>query len=122
MASAKKRRSPPRLHVSTAVVLMFVAGVLLWANVHTYESGLPPGVLVDPAEGTTFSGPLMCSANGWPLRCYWPAFEHWELGNLSLDVIIAVAAMVVAAVISERCESARRGLVAEETVGQKDER
>ena len=54
----------PRLqfHLSTAIVLMFVAGALLWANLQPRVSGT--------AEDYD-------KFYGWPDVVYWTGTEHW---------------------------------------------
>jgi len=65
---------PPRrrfqIHLSTAIVLMFVAGGLMWANVRYVMQDVPMGI-IDPQEPNSNlagSGPTSCNVRvyGWP--------------------------------------------------------
>jgi hypothetical protein len=88
----------PLFHLSSAVVLLFLAGALTWLNTHETKRDatitVPPPILVGPlssgdkpsmtASFTSVSPlqvPMVVSAWGWPFD----AAERMEVGNLNPD-------------------------------------
>ena len=85
-----------QIHLSTAVVLMFVAGGLMWANVaeHHYN---PP--LITPNGAAVFSGP-----RGWPIVWDWNVISdmpRFNWGHLALNI---VACLAILAAFACACE------------------
>lgn len=93
-----KRRAWFQLHLSTCVVLMVVAGALVWANTRPLPHWLP---LRD------------ASARGWPLEFMTPVLDQtssgawagiiqgWSIGNLLGDLGVAFAILTLTAVSCE---------------------
>jgi len=104
MDGQPRKRAWLQFHLSTAILMMFVAGGLLWANLYTYESSLWPGECVDPPEGAGYVPPIVWPAHGWPFCFYRDTniFWRWHLGNLMLDGLIAFAILLLVAICSER--------------------
>ncbi len=81
-----------QIHLSTALVLMFVAGVFLWGN--SVPRHYPAG-----------SGEDAFDAYGWP----WEAFYFftngyetwWNIRSLLCNTAMALAAFVVSALLCE---------------------
>ncbi|MCY3018537.1 MAG: hypothetical protein NTW87_05840 [Planctomycetota bacterium] len=116
-AATPRKRPFFQFHLSTAVVLMFVAGVLLWANLQTplksfvmLGRGSPPFQNLSPVvsvhHGTT------TNAQGFPfeVREYYTVetedYSHWKKGYLILDILCAALALLLAAGacrFSQRC-------------------
>ena len=98
MSDAPKKRPWFQYHLSTAVVVMFVASGLLWANL----SEAPGGNLSD--WGVTVH------VYGWPAKVYWVTADNtgagffWKergYGGLAIDAGIALAILLTVAVLCE---------------------
>jgi len=104
-----KKRAGVQVHLSTAIVLMFVAGGLVWANVHQrIYVNHPVGFSTPRAESIIFGEYF---AWGWPLDCKEIHYQwegnggipnlvktvqlaqttYWDLKLLIIDTIIALA-------------------------------
>jgi hypothetical protein len=72
MNAALKKRPWLQIHLSTAIVLMFVVGVLMWANMRGRSPfGGPPGVFKHMMRGGSLGDmDIRCyqSVHGWPFR------------------------------------------------------
>ena len=81
---------PPRkrfqIHLSTAIVLMFVAGALIWANVQRWRP---------------MSRPPRCRFYGWP--CF-VVDEYFLEVNYLMALINVLVAIMLLMVISFLCE------------------
>lgn len=82
-----------QLHLSTAVVLMFVAGGLLWAN--TKRASAIYGWSLSFRE---FRAETDAEAGPWYII---GAVEHWSYGNLILDIVLAICLFAVTVMICE---------------------
>lgn len=92
-----------QFHLSTAIILMFVAAGLLWLNLNPPggERWLP-GFYVGLLEPGYWS-----VARGWPYTC-WNMYGNerdshvtWYYGHLTVDVVIAAGILVFVAVVCE---------------------
>jgi hypothetical protein len=113
---AAKRRRFFQIHLSTAVVLMFVAGALVWANIVARPSPESFGV-------ETFWTQNGAQYYGWPLQAYvsWatkhiadPATDrvvfnppHWSIVAVLVNALAAVVVITVTAICTE-CVVLRR--------------
>lgn len=102
-----KKRPWFQLHLSTCVVLMVVAGVLVWQNVIISR--------ISCGRGPDFSG--TSTGNGFPLICYesghelsrlsnteqWidKSFHRWRVGPLVLNTLVGLAILVASACACE---------------------
>jgi hypothetical protein len=103
--------------LATAVVLMFVAAGLLWANLLEHEN---PGCLLDQklewgrvsSERVNTDYILGGGPRGWPFvylqyvyaggqRGGLSAWKEWHLLCLALDVLLAFAVLLTTAVVCE---------------------
>jgi len=117
-------RSWFQVHLSTCVVLMFVAGGLMWANVHRPPQPFPP---IDESahEMACYNAEVYCyqDARGWPWpfcepgRTYSPPGSSvftsgtnrivvvhediWHFGALAIDIAIALAILFAVAFVLE---------------------
>ena len=73
MTDAPKKRPWFQFHLSTAVVLMFVAGGLMWANTHCESYVLYSDGGGDDGGGCT--GNKTYLGRGWPLEWHFSRFE-----------------------------------------------
>jgi hypothetical protein len=75
MSKHPKKRAWVQFHLSTAVVLMFVAGGLLWLNMP--ETATPEKVTAATTAARTSSESVAFEGwgQGWPLR--WQSTEHF---------------------------------------------
>jgi hypothetical protein len=100
-----------QLHLSTALLLMLVSGALIWSNLRPVEA-VDMGALEQNSaiEYALEQGHLVrCGGYGWPLTARadlgpshtQPTETYWLRFNLILDVIIALAALAVTAIVSE---------------------
>jgi hypothetical protein len=99
MSDPPRRRPWFQFHLSTAVVLMFVASGLLWASVHEYNEWEPLGYWT------------LVSKRGWPMaylratrlsRGSSALFEqHMSVASLVLDIAVALAILLATAVVLE---------------------
>jgi len=102
---AHRKRSWFQIHLSTAVVLMVVAGVLLWANVvdvsfdnvrvfrpyeHVEGIGWPLPLYTDPAGDVYWSGP--------PEYYEQIMLRNWEYSNILINLFTALAILTAVAV------------------------
>ncbi|MGD0089900.1 MAG: hypothetical protein ABSE73_08260 [Planctomycetota bacterium] len=93
MSDAPKKRPWFRFHLSTAVLLMLVAGILLGLNFHVVTDG------------------VLYIVFGWPFQVYWPDLSNrsssegpsptMELGVLMCDVAVCFAILYFLWRISE---------------------
>ena len=75
--SDKPRRAWFQIHLSTAIVLMFVAGGLLWANV-VYR--------VDPSFAFAHDGArIELHVQGWPLH-----FDEYTIPSFRKDTVYPI--------------------------------
>src|SRR5438105_1664811 len=103
MSEAPKKRAPFQIHLSTAVVLMFVAGMLMYLNVQPRLIDQPR--MMDPILSTTY---------GWPFYArYWliildseeatlqppNGYIHWP--HLLINVLIAQSILALVTLILE---------------------
>ena len=93
MAEPAKRK-PWQIHLSTAIVLMFVAGFLLWLN-------FTPGQRFDPQRGINLPETNL----GWPLPIYGTTVFERNMGFLRAaivaDVMFALICLTFAAKVCE---------------------
>jgi hypothetical protein len=93
------KRTPFQLHLSTALILMFLAATLLWLNMRAVH--LEGFVGSTSYEGKTFENYVIIQGHGWPLTCAKhftysektiPPGTYWNsqnlLGNLAIAFII----------------------------------
>ena len=105
------RRKRFQFHLSTAIVMMFVAGGLMWANVVVRNPGF-----VETSDGRKYFD----YSYGWPFPAYfWNLF--WDVHNprrytSSMALVFDIAAVLVTLLIAflfcellVRC-SARKGV------------
>jgi hypothetical protein len=93
-----QRRRWLQLHLATCIVLMFVAGVLAWANLRDPGGG---DVCSEPGESLPFEDRYCGWPYCWhshemksdPMRVYWKP--------LALDAAIGLAILSVAGVLTE---------------------
>ena len=105
-----------QFHLSTTIVLMLVASVLLWANAAPTRDPFPIQL------GISFQGAGPLDAYGWPtIHCRqrpWDIFAlrravrngdlnewEWHYRNLALNILIAVMCLILTALV---CESLLR--------------
>ncbi len=99
-----------QLHLTTCIVLMFVAGGLLWLNFS------PSELTIDIHEEDASPSPLVYAIEkGWPWHCYTenlydlsPIWWRWNQLNLILNSLIALAILAAVAALSERLIRRRR--------------
>ncbi|MCY3018240.1 MAG: hypothetical protein NTW87_04305 [Planctomycetota bacterium] len=96
----------PRLqfHLSTAIILMFVAGGLLWANMRPFDSYIVANMLpVKPAELTLAYGFPFCYGRDWVgwVKDDGSHIWDWRYGNLVLDILVALAILLATAILCE---------------------
>jgi hypothetical protein len=84
------------VHLSTGVVMMFVAGVLLWLNTRPCVDGYASTIFLD---GICRATPFY--AQGWPLRFTGRMPDVVQM-NLAIDVGSAVMILMATAIICER--------------------
>jgi len=93
----------------TCIVLMFVAGGLMWANL-SYRSNCARGTAGISCHGRISSGTAYADGYGWP----WPYFvfwdernpfttsyDEWRKCNIAWDCLVAVALFILAATFFE---------------------
>ena len=94
----KPRRFWFQLHLSTAIVLMFVAGGFLWANVREYQ--LTEEITLGFRESKNV---LYWSTRGWPFP-YSRTMPDWDItverrivswNNAMMNLLMARASVVV---------------------------
>jgi len=84
-----------QVHLSTAIVLMFVAGILIWLNIYANDSEI---------SGTE-QGYVVFSSHGWPMKCLvvgqYPEiwFYRWSWKYVVLNSIFALAILCLTALI-----------------------
>lgn len=107
LALVRAVRRPQRVHLATAVLLMLVTGILLWANLRPTrwqeEFGVDTPVELDPITEAMFW-------RGWPLSpcmvclvhgmMFHPCGVQWAL---VLDAVLFVAALLTVKAVCERC-------------------
>ena len=69
MSDAPKKRPWLQFHISTAIIMMFVAGGLMWLNLHGRADRVYPGCLSDALI------PNRTLSYGWPLPAVWTYYE-----------------------------------------------
>ena len=118
---APKKRAWFQIHLSTAVVLIVVAGVLVWINVSPRivpPDPMPKEVL---ALGISFTPQSKFSEYGWPFTSYClhefadgTDFGEWGLGKLILNCLNSLTILTAVAV---GCEGwvRRRGSISRAT-------
>jgi hypothetical protein len=124
MSEQPKKRPWLQFHLSTAVVLMFVAGGLLWLNMH--ENGV---VVVDGQGQQSGLGiGFECRTYGWPLTAYrgqsgrlspfggvsskatshYPILQGYYYGRgLGTDAAVAFAVLLATGILCEFIVSRR---------------
>jgi hypothetical protein len=102
MTDAPKKRPWLQFHLSTAVVLTFVAAGLLWANVTPCEaSDFNPFPRSSHLIGETWQDTLR---RGWPTwyRQEWASgLVEWRWSILALDTLAASAILLATAALLE---------------------
>ena len=78
-----RRRARFQIHLSTAIVLMFVAGGLIWANINHRK---PVAIISNYDFSGGVSDPIISNqfAIGWPLTFEKSEFSGWYKGNDAL--------------------------------------
>ena len=98
--SDKSNRRFWQIHLSTAIVLMFVAGGLIWANV----SGAPYMYCIEDEApyGSHLQGWTDCvgEMKGWPLRCQFSA-HGWHVWHTFADATVVLGIIVATIFASE---------------------
>ena len=93
-----KQRTRFQLHLSTCVVLMFIAAGLAWANLHAYEFW--------KVELSTGAGEVQSLARGWPAQ-HWVCLENdhangeYIVLGIALNAAIALAFLAATAFTCE---------------------
>jgi len=105
MPDAPKKRPLLQLHLSTVVMLMFVAGGIVWLNCRTYP-GEPWWQGSDPvAKGFNAFEDGASDGCGWPW-CFWvkpvEASAPFFFDALVKDVAVAAGALFVVAFVFEQ--------------------
>ena len=80
--SEKAGRRFWRIHLSTAVLLMFVAGLCLWANIGYRNFGETSDFNPWRPKGWPVGGPIRLYAQGWPLPY---SINSWSSEERSVD-------------------------------------
>lgn len=82
---------PPwfRIHLSTALILMIAASVMLGMNLAWHPDG---------------SSNQMNYCRGWPLTCFALIYgrDHWTYENLAINILTAIVLLIVIAVVLEK--------------------
>ena len=100
-----------QIHLSTAVVLMFVAGGMLWLNTTVFRGGLilTDGKLLKDRfiiDLNTFWGMGNLKTRGWPFRYHLEIADsftngRWWLWSMSFNIAVAVSLVLVVAALTE---------------------
>ena len=97
---ANDRRKWFQIHLSTAIVLMFVAGGLIWANMETESCWYPtplkhPDGSIDPEYKDVVKSDFVCRTWGWPgliriIYEYQKRVVHtdWRTANAYVNILI----------------------------------
>jgi hypothetical protein len=91
------QRRWPQIHLSTALVMMFVAGSLMWLNAHVWKT-----YAYDSAEGK-----VEYTTHGWPSDCVYishfkgKAEWSWMHCNRSSNVFVGLVLMYAAMQLCE---------------------
>ena len=94
MNSAPKKRPLFQIHLLTAVVLMFVAGGLIWANVAPHSATVRDRTFLAAGWPFPFSVPL--SGGDDVIEAIW-----WNQVRPLLNVVVWAAIVLGAGVVSE---------------------
>jgi len=93
-----------QIHLSTAVVLMFVAGLLLWANIDSYVEYVPQGNAFASIE---FGFPWKCFRHN-TYNVTWE-FTLWHplevCGNVLVNIGILIAGVIFPEYLIRRHET-----------------
>ena len=95
----KKKRAWFQFSLGTAVIMMFVAAGLMWANIHCYEGRDPTGYWTYVEER---GWPLVYLQSTMGLHGITVCGGNFSLGYLVLDGIVALAIVFAVAVGNER--------------------
>jgi len=99
------RRKRFQVHLSTAVVLMFAAGGIIWGNLCAYEESVGPSMEMQPGD--------MCRFYGWPARAFTlnitQGFSHYDAFAATIDVVTALAILFAVWFVCERWIAWRAG-------------
>jgi len=115
----RARRKRFQIHLSTAIVMMVAAGILLWANLGRPQDIVPIAEPRARYSGDSTTVCLVSQAYGWPdvvKRYYvrtlnykgsepaWVGSREWRLDwwNLAEDVLIAVIILTIVWYLCER--------------------
>ena len=100
-----------QLHLSTCIMLMFVAGSLMWANTFSFSGHRTHEYLDDEATGQTHLEEKPIFEFGWPfIYCTnWPTFRNtddspvldWHQSRLYANVLVGFAILAAAAFVCE---------------------
>ena len=92
--AAPVERKTLQIHLSTTIVLMFVAGVFMWLN-------LTPGDPINPESGID----LPASNFGWPLKVYSVTPFDYDI-NFRYAPIVAdfIIALICLMLVTRFCE------------------
>ena len=100
----KPHRSWFQLHLSTAIVMMFVAGGVTWANFSPESGGHFEFVPIPPQQGMMFPVLPTRTSYGWPYRCfdlYGEEHRFWSYSRLGIDGALALIILCGSAIICE---------------------
>ncbi len=100
------RRRWFQFHLSTAIVLMFVAAGLLWINVRIDPATIVHLPYIPPDSNVTFSPPLgVADCRGWPWYFHMKpdvmSWYEWHYGPLLGDAAVVLAILVAVAFLCE---------------------
>ena len=91
----------PQLHLSTCIVLMFVAGGVMWAN------AVPIAIDFTSIDPNGLDNPAFTHEYGWPTTCcmgfpehFWP-IHYWHYGYLAINIAVALALLAAVAFVCE---------------------
>lgn len=107
-----------QLHLSTALILMFLAAILLWLNTRTVQ--LESFVGSTSYQGKTYENYVIIQGHGWPLTCakhfiysekIIPPGTYWNSQNLLGNLAIAFIILGLSGFIIERSTRMRKSSV-----------
>jgi hypothetical protein len=100
-----------QIHLSTALIVMFVASLIIWANTRIFRGGslLTDGNLVPNQYvvdlNTLFGRGQYIEARGWPFRYQYTLKDNLEFLNLwwslPMDLVVMVTVLLLTVVVTE---------------------